>query len=389
MINNKKNSMIPYGQQWVDGGDIQSVVQVLQSDWLTTGPMVEEFENSFSNFTESKYAVAVNSGTAALHCAMFAVNIQEGDEVIVPSITFAATANCIVYLGGTPIFADVLEDTLLIDPIDIKNKITHRTKAIIAVDYAGQPANYKEIREIASQYDLALIADACHAIGGSYFGKPVGSFADLNTFSFHPVKHITTGEGGMVTTSNKIFAERMKLFRNHGITSDHRQRAEQGSWFYEMEALGYNYRINDFQCALGISQLKKLPEWVDRRQNIADKYNSAFDDNKYILPLKVSPDVNHAYHLYVVRIKFDQLSIDRTELFVQLKESNIGTNVHYIPVYLHPFYQRKFNLKPGFCPIAESAYEEILSLPLYPKMANTAVDYVISTLMQIVNDNIK
>ena len=376
--------MIPYGKQWIDDDDIKSMVEVLQSDWITTGPKIDEFERAVTAFTSSEYAIAVSSGTAALHAAMFAIDVRSDDEVIVPAMTFAATANCVVFQGGTPIFADIDPDMLLINPTDVERKITEKTKAIIAVDYTGHPADYDVLEQITNEYGLFLIADACHAIGGAYKGRPVGSLADLSTFSFHPVKHITTGEGGAITTNNEKFARRMRIFRNHGITTDHRQRAEQGSWFYEMIDLGYNYRITDFQCALGMSQLKKLPQWVGRRQKIARQYDEAFENNEYIQPLSVRTNVSHAYHLYVVRVLFSQLSIDRTALFSKLREKGIGTNVHYIPVHLHPFYQKKFGTKAVLCPIAETAYKEILSLPIFPRMSDEDVDEVIDSLSEII-----
>jgi len=379
--------MIPYGKQYLDEDDFQSVLKILKSDWLTTGPKVDEFEKEFSNFTKSKYAIAVNSGTAALHCAMYAIGIKSGDEVIVPTMTFAATANSILYQNGTPIFVAVDPNTLLIDPEEVESKITSKTKAIIAVDYAGNSADYDRLKEISKKYGLYLIADACHAVGGKYKGKAIGSIADISAFSFHPVKNITTGEGGAVTTNNQKLAKRIKLFRNHGITTDHRQRAEQGSWFYEMDDLGYNFRITDFQCALGISQLKKLPEWIIKRQEIAKAYDDAFDKEPNLNPLVKSPDNNHAYHLYVVKILFEKLSIDRSQLFLLLKELGIGINVHYIPVHLHPYYRKKFETKIGMFPNAELAYEQIISLPIFPKMKKRDVKKVISAIINIIDKN--
>ncbi len=363
---------LPYGRQWIDEEDIAAVAEVLRSDWLTTGPKVAEFEQAFAAFVGAKDAVAVNSGTAALHAAMFALGIGPGDEVIVPPMTFAASANCVVFQGGTPVFADVDPNTLLLDPAQAAAKITPRTKAIIAVDYAGQPCDYDALRAIASKNHIALVADACHAVGGSYREKPVGTLADLNTFSLHPVKHFTTGEGGMVTTDNPEFAQRMRRFRNHGITTDHRQRESQGSWFYEMVDLGYNYRLTDFQCALGLSQLKKLPGWVERRREIARRYDAAFAESPAVRPLGVRSEVKHAYHLYVVRLNKRRLSVDRAGFFKALRAEGIGAQVHYIPVHLHPFYRKRFGTGPGLCPVAEAAYEEILSLPIFPRM--TAAD---------------
>ena len=372
---------IPYGRQSIDNSDIESVVEILKSDWLTTGPEVEKFEHAFSNFVNSKYSIVVSNGTAALHCAMAAIGIGPGDEVIIPAITFVATANSVVFQGGTPVFADVEKDTLLIDVKDVEKKITSRTKAIVAVDYAGQPAEYTQLQALASQYELSIIADACHAVGGSYKGKPVGVLADLSTFSFHPVKNITTGEGGIITTHNQDFAKRMYLFRNHGIITDHRQREKQGSWHYEMAEIGYNYRLSDFQCALGISQLKKLPNWVRNRQKIASRYDKSFSNTLGVIPLKSKKDISHAYHLYVVKIDSNFMGIDRENLFTQLRNKGIGVNVHYMPVHYHPFYVKKYNTTPGMCPVAENAYKQILSLPIYPDMSVQDQDFVIESIL--------
>lgn len=380
------NNFIPYGKQWLGNDDFQTVLEVLRSEWLTTGPKISEFEDKFSNFIRSKYAVAVSSGTAALHAAMFAIDIDSGDEVIVPTMTFAATANCIVFQGGTPVFADVLPGTLLINPIEVERKITQKTKAIIAVDYAGHPADYDELRSIANKHGLYIIADACHSIGGHYKGEPVGSIADLNTFSFHPVKNITTGEGGMITTDDENLAKKMKIFRNHGITSDHRERSEKGSWYYEMQDLGYNYRITDFQCALGLTQLKKLPRWIQRRQEIANTYTEAFSCLEAIETPIVSKGIKHAWHLYVIILRLDKLKINRGELFSKLRENNIGVNVHYIPVHLHPYYQNNYGCQHGQFPVSENAYDRILSLPIYPKMTDKEVRTVINTISCIIND---
>lgn len=372
--------MIPYGRQCIDDDDIQAVVDVLKSDWLTTGPCVESFEKAFTQQVGAKYAVAVSSGTAALHAAMFALDIKQGDEVIVPAMTFAASANCVVFQGGIPVFADVELDTLLIDPIDVERKITKNTKAVIAVDYAGQPCDYDALRKITDRHGIALVDDACHALGASYKNDPVGSIADLSAFSFHPVKHITTGEGGMITTNDADLAQRMRTFRNHGITTDHRQRESLGSWFYEMVDLGFNYRLTDFQCAMGISQLKKLPEWVRRRQAIAGLYDEAFNSLDSVWPLKLKKDVTHAYHLYVVRLKSSTKTIDRSTVFSILRNIGIGVNVHYIPVHLHPFYRKRFHTEPRMCPAAEKAYEQIISLPMFPGMRDSDVTVVVDTV---------
>ena len=378
-----RRTRLPYGRQWLDEDDIAAVVEVLRSDWLTTGPKVAEFEQAFADFVGAREAVAVSSGTAALHAAMYAIGIASGDEVIVPPVTFAASANCVVFQGGVPVFADVDPDTMLLDPAQVEAKITPRTKAIIAVDYAGQPCDYDALRVIADRHGLTLVADACHALGGSYKGRPVGSLANLSTFSFHPVKHITTGEGGMITTDDPELARRMRVFRNHGITTDHRQRDQQGSWFYEMVDLGYNYRLTDIQCALGMSQLRKLPGWVARRQTIARRYNAAFAEMPAVGSLGVREEVSHAYHLYMIRLDVTQLRATRTEVFAALRAEGIGVNVHYIPVHLHPFYRERFGTGPGLCPVAEAAYEQIISLPIFPCMSDDDIDDVIAAVRKV------
>lgn len=377
-------TMLPYGRQWVEDDDIDAVVEVLRSDWLTTGPKVGDFERAFAEFAGTGEAVALSSGTAALHTAMYALGISPGDEVIVPSMTFVATANCVVFQGGTPVFADIDQDTLLMDPVQVETKITRRTKAIIAVDYCGQPCDYDALRSIADRHHLALVADACHALGGSYKGRPVGSLADLSTFSFHPTKHITSGEGGMVSTNDSNAARRMRSFRNHGLTKDSQEREQAGSWLYEMVDLGYNYRLTDLQCALGMSQLLKLTAWVSRRREIAQRYDSAFGEMITIHPLGVRRDVTHAYHLYVIQLDLTQLHTTREKVFTALRDLRVGVNVHYIPVHLHPFYRKRFCTGPGLCPVAESAYERILSLPIFPRMTVNDVNVVIAAMSKIV-----
>ena len=380
-----RNSLLPYGKQNIQEEDINAVVSVMTSDWLTTGPKVAEFEQTFARSIQAKEAVAVSNGTAALHCAMYALGIRRGDEVIVPTITFAATANCVVFQGAKPVFADVDPDTLLIDPNKINDLITPRTKAIIAVDFAGQPCDYDMLDDIANRHNLAIVDDACHALGGTYKDRPVGTLAALNTFSFHPVKNITTGEGGMISTDSPDLAKKMRLFRNHGITTDHRQREQQESWFYEMIDLGFNYRLTDFQCALGISQLKNLPDWIPRRQEIAERYNMAFKKIPGVKPLTVRKDVSHAYHLYVVQLDLMELkNCDRTFIFKALRAEGIGVNVHYIPVHLHPYYQNNFGTFSGQCPVAESAYNQILSLPIYPLMCERDIDDVINAVDKVI-----
>jgi perosamine synthetase len=373
--------MIPYARQSVNDDDVEAIVEVLRSDWLTTGPKTEAFETAFADFVDAKHAVAVSSGTAALHAAMYATGVGPGDEVIVPAITFVATANAAVYLGATPVFADLDPDTLCVDPDSIKKKITSRTKAIAAVDYAGQPCDYDALGRIARRNGLTLVGDACHALGAEYKGKKTGGLADLTVFSFHPVKHITTGEGGMVTTADPKLAALMRRFRNHGINTNHHERSRKDTWHYEMEDIGYNYRITDFQCALGLSQLRRLPAQLAARRAIARRYDEAFAAFPHLKPLGVSPQVAHSYHLYVVRLR-GRWRGGRAALFAQLRQKGIGVNVHYMPVHLHPYYRRRFGYGEGLCPVAERAYEEILSLPMFPAMTGAQVRQVIEAVYE-------
>lgn len=379
-----RTTLLPYGRQSIDDDDVQAVTEALRSPWLTTGPKVAEFERAFATFVGAREAVAVSNGTAALHAAVYALGIGPGDEVIVTPMTFAASANCVVFQGGTPVFADVDPETLLLDPAKIEALITPRTRAIIAVDYAGQPCDYTALRAVAARHGLRIIADACHAVGGSDRGHAVGTLADLNTFSLHPVKHFTTGEGGLISTDDPELAQRMRLFRNHGITTDHRQREQQGSWAYEMVDLGYNYRLTDIQCALGLSQLGKLRRWVERRQTIAARYDAAFATLPAVQPLAVRPEVAHAYHLYMVRFDLRQLKADRATIFQALRAEGIGVNVHYIPVHLHPFYRQRFGTGPGLCPVAEAAYEELITLPMFPAMSDQDAEDVVAAVGKVV-----
>jgi len=413
-----RGKTLPYGRQTVTEDDIQLVIDVLRSDWLTTGPMVERFEQAMAEYVGAEHAVAVSSGTAALHAAMFALGIGPGDEVIVPAMTFAATANCVVFQGGTPVFADVDPDTLLLDPAKVESRITPRTRAIIAVDFAGQPCDYESLGTIARRHHLVLVDDASHALGaavavrrgspdpvgvGGLVRRPattggpaatggpattgarrrLGSVADLTTFSMHPVKPITTGEGGMVTTDDCTLAELMRRFRNHGFTRDHHQCSAAGSWYYEMTDLGYNYRLTDIQCALGLGQLSKLEGWLARRRRIAEQYHEAFARLPGVRPLGVRRGVVHAWHIFVVRLDRKVLGADRAAIFKALRAQGIGVGVHYIPVHLHPFYRQRFGTAPGLCPVAEAAYEEILSLPLFPAMTDADVAGVVGAVEKV------
>ena len=390
--------MISYGKQAIDQSDVDAVIDVLNSDWLTQGPAVEIFENNLNDYFGSKHACAVSSGTAALHLTGLALGWQPGDIIITSPITFLASANCIVYAKSTPEFVDIDSDTYTIDPNLVEDKIKFfrskgkKVKAIIGVDYAGHPCDWRSLREIANKYEIQLVNDSCHAMGASYLDdKQYGvKYADVVTQSYHPVKHITTGEGGAVLTNDLTIDEKIRSLRAHGMTRNPNQlEKNDGPWYYEMHELGYNYRISDFQCALGISQLEKLSEWIKRRQEIAMMYSKAFNRNDLIKPLAVNDNVSHAYHLYVVRIDFSKLNIDRTNLFMFLKKNNIGVNVHYIPVHLHPFYRKNFKTNKGDCPIAEFAYEQIVSLPIYPAMEDASVLKVIKVLKDIMNKNAK
>lgn len=371
---------LPYGRQWIGEEEIEAVRAVLLSDWLTTGPAVAEFEQAVARKAGVACAAAVSSGTAALHAAMDAVGIGAGDEVIVPPITFAATANAVVYQGGVPVFADVEPDTLLIDPEKIENRITGKTRAIAAVDYAGQMCDYDRLRAVADKYGLALIADACHSIGAHYHGAPSGSCADLSVFSFHPVKHITTGEGGMVVSNDRALIQRVRQFRNHGIKQDLHQRGRTDSWVYEIEEIGYNYRLTDFQCALGLVQMNRLDEWIDKRNDLAGEYDRFFAAVDGVSPLHTRAHSRHAYHIYVVRLDTDRVGKIRSRVFASMRDQGIGVNVHYIPVYYHPFYQKRFGYGQGLCPEAERAYEEMITLPLFPRMTSGDVRRVCESL---------
>ncbi len=380
-----RRELLPYGRHEISDADVEAVTRALRSDWLTSGPLIGEFEAAFASTVGASHAVAVSNGTAALHAAMFAIGIGPGDEVIVPPMTFAASANAIVYQGGTPVFADVDPDTLLLAPAQVAAKITPRTRAIVAVDYTGQPCDYDALRAAAAgAAAIRIVADGCHALGARDRGRRVGAIADLTAFSLHPVKHITTGEGGVTTTDDPALAARMRTFRNHGISSDHRQRSAQASWVYEIAELGYNYRLTDIQCALGLSQLPRLDARIARRQEIAAAYTRAFAQVPEIRPLALRDDVVHAYHLFVIRAEMARLGCDRETLFAALRREGIGANVHYIPVHLHPFYRRRFQTGPGLCPVAETAYESILSLPMFPAMTTRDVEDVVEAVTKVV-----
>jgi len=376
-------TLLPYGRQAITDADIQAVVEVLRSDWLTTGPKVSEFEEAFAERVGSKHAVSFSSGTAALHAAAFGAGLQSGDEAITTPMTFCATANSVIYQGAKPVFADICPDTLNIDPEQIADNINSRTRAILAVDYAGHPADLQAILQLAEQHGLIVIEDASHALGAEYRGHRVGSISDLTVFSFHPVKHLTTGEGGMVTTERGELAERLRRFRNHGIGSDARQRQAAGHWHYEMVLLGFNYRLSDISCALGLSQLHCLQANVARRREIARQYSAVLDATPGVVPPVVRTEVNPAWHLYPVRLDLEKLTADRAEIFHALRAENIGVNVHYIPVHRHPFYRDRFGYKGGEYPVAEKAYEQLISLPMFHGMSDQDVEDVIRALLKV------
>lgn len=378
----KAEHMIPYGRQTVEEDDIQAVIDVLKSDYLTTGPKVSEFEKMVADYVGVKYAVAISNGTAALHAACYAAGIELGDEVIVTPLTFAASANCVLYCGGTPVFADVDSRTYNIDPADIRRKITDKTKAIIAVHLAGQPCDMDEIHKIAEEHHLIVIEDGAHALGSVYKGKRVGSLSDLTTFSFHPVKPITTGEGGMIVTDNEELYQKMLLFRSHGITRDDRlMTRNDGPWFYQQLFLGYNYRITDIQCALGCSQMKKLDRFLAKRKEIVNHYNEAFSDCRNIITPYQLPETESGWHLYIIQVR----NCDRKKVFEQLRERGIAVNVHYIPVYMHPYYQ-EHGYEGVHCQNAEEIYSHIISLPLYPTLTGEEQEYVIEEVKSAVEE---
>lgn len=380
-----RDDFLPYGRQWIDEDDIQAVVNVLKSDYLTTGPAIKEFEDQLKSVTGAEYVVAISNGTAALHAACFAAGIGEGDEVITTPMTFAATANAVLYCGGTPVFADIDPETYNIDPEDIRRKITDKTKAIIPVHYTGQPCDMDEIMKIAKEHNLIVIEDAAHALGAEYKGRKIGSIGDMTTFSFHPVKPVTTGEGGAVTTNDEELYQKLMLFRSHGITRDREMLLnDNAAWYYEQHFLGYNYRMTDIQAALGCSQLNKLEFFLQKRRKYAKMYSEAFKDLEGVIIPKQLDDTLSGWHLYVLQLDTDKIRPDRRVIFDELSIHNIGVNVHYIPVYYHPYYQ-KLGYKKGLCPNAEKLYERIITLPLFPKMSEEDIMYVIKIVKELVD----
>jgi perosamine synthetase len=374
----KRESFLSYGQQWITDEDIEAVVTVLKSPFLTQGPKIHEFERKVADYVGAKYAVAFSNGTAALHGACFAAGIGEGDEVITTPITFAATSNAVLYCGGKPVFADIDDRTYNIDPKEIRKHITPNTKAIIPVDFTGQPADMDAIMEIANEHGLVVIEDGAHSLGAEYKGRKVGMLAHMTMFSFHPVKPVTTAEGGVIVTDSEEYYEKLKRFRSHGIIK-HNLSRDEGPWYYEMVDLGYNYRMTDLQAALGISQMDKLDCFIERRREIASMYNEAFKTmDSVIVPMQLER-TQSGWHLYVLQLKLDKLKRSRREIFESLRAENIGVHVHYIPVYWHPYYQ-KLGYRKGICPKAEQWYEQALTLPIFPKMTDEDVNDVIEVV---------
>jgi len=375
---------IPYGRQYIDEADIQAVTNILRSEFLTTGPMVEKFEAKLCEITNTKFAVVVSSGTAALHAAVHAAGITQGDEVIISAITFASTANVVLFTGGVPVFADIEEDTFNVNPREIEKKITPKTKAVIAVDFTGQAVKVDEIIEICKRHNLIYIDDGAHSLGTKYKGIPVGGLADMTTFSFHPVKTITTGEGGVVMTNNETFYHSLKLFRTHGITRDvNKLTRPRYDGYNEQIDLGYNYRLTDFQAALGLSQLSKLDKFIKRRKEIVAIYNQELSDIPGIILQKEIPESDTVRHIYVIRIDRKKISISRDGFYRALNSEGIGLQVHYMPVYNHPFYKERFDYS-GSCPVAEEYFETAMSIPLYYSMTNEDIQSVIDAINRIV-----
>ncbi len=373
------NRIIPYGRQSIDEDDIKAVVEVLRSDWITQGPIVDEFEAKAADYCGAKYAVAFNSGTSALHAAMCAAGIGPGDEVITTPLTFVATPNAALYAGARPVFVDIDPASYCLDISRIEAAITANTRAIVPVDYAGYPVDLEKIREIARRHGLLVIEDAAHALGAVRGARMVGSQADMTMFSFHPVKHITTGEGGMIVCNDEHYYRRLKMFRSHGIAKD-AEACEHcgGPWYYEMRELGYNFRITDIQCALGLSQLRKLDAFLERRRQIASTYDQALSEIDWLsIPRHPSANSKHAYHLYPVLL---DSQIERGKFFSYMRSCNIGVQVHYIPVHLQPYYQKVFGYQAGDFPVAEDFYSREISLPIFPGLSRDEQDYIINVI---------
>lgn len=382
-----RENKIFYGRQWVKDDDVAAVADALKGDLITCGPYVDAVEKKICEVTGAKYAVVVCNGTAALHCAMIAAGVGNGDEVITTPLTFAASANCALYVGARPVFADVNPETYNIDPDSIEAHITDKTRAVVAVDYTGQAVEHDRIKEICKKHGLIYVTDAAHAIGTKYKGQPEGSISDMTCFSFHPVKTITSGEGGAITTNDPELYKKLRLASQHGIVRNVDELVDknpEGPWVYEMQTLGFNYRMTDFQAALLISQLDKLKEFSDRRKKIVERYNKAFEDMPEIIVQKEIPESETTRHLYIVQLNPEKLSCTRREFFDAMAAENVQCQVHYVPVYWFPYYQ-KLGYEKGLCPEAERIYKNIVSIPLYPMLTDEDVDTSIAAVKKVVN----
>lgn len=374
-----REALLPYGRQYIDEEDISAVIQTLKSGWITQGPQVDLFEKAVADYCGAKYGIAFCNGTAALHAACEVAGIGQDDEAITTPLTFAATSNAVVYCGGTPLFADIRPDTLNIDPGKVGELITEKTRAILPVDFAGNPADLDEIMSIAEKHGLVVIEDACHALGAEYKGRKVGSISHMTVFSFHPVKHITTAEGGMVVTNDEILAQKLKSLRHHGICAGN----SKNPWRYSISSLGYNYRLSDIHCALGLSQLSKLDKFLRRRCEIAKFNREAFGGIEALELPSLNNNSNHAWHIFVVLLNLDKLSVDRDSVVRALRAENIGAAVHYPLVHLQPFYRETFGFREGTCRVAEATQPRLLTLPLFPAMTDGDVQDVVKAVTKV------
>ncbi len=379
---------IPYCLPTLDESEIDEVVDTLRSGWLTTGPKVTRFEETFRNYVGTEHAAAVNSCTAGLHLSLAALDIGPGDEVITTTLTFCATANVAVHLGATPVLADICLDDYNLDPADVERRITPKTRAIMPVHYAGQPCRMDELMEIAERHNLAVIEDAAHAVGAEYKGKSIGGIGHTTSFSFYATKNMTTGEGGMVTTNDAELANKIRLLTLHGMSHDAWDRyTDKGSWYYEVLAPGYKYNMMDIQAALGIHQMEKLESFIEERKHQAELYQRYLGDLEEIILPATRPDVRHVWHLYPIRVVADRLEIDRSEFIEALRERGIGTSVHFIPVHKHPWYREHYGYQPTDFPNAEAVYEGLISLPLYPRLGEDGVGRVAEAVRDVVRRN--
>jgi len=386
----KREKFLPFHLVSIKDNEIKEVVDVLKSGWITTGLKTKQFEEKFAEYIGSKYAIAVNSCTAALHLALEAIGLKEEDEVIIPTMTFVATGEVVTYFKAKPVLVDCEEDTLLNNVNEIREKINKKTKAIIPVHYAGQTCDMDEILKIAGIYNLKVIEDAAHSLPTRYRDKMIGTLGDITCFSFYATKTITTGEGGMACTENKEYAERMKIMSLHGISKDAWKRyTAKGSWYYEVIEAGYKYNMTDISAALGLAQLKKCNEFHRKREEIANKYTQSFKEVPEIKIPVIRENGTHAWHLYVIQLNLKMLKINRAQFIEKMKENGIGCSVHFIPLHLHPYYKNTFGFKPKDFPVASYVYERIVSLPIYPKMTDEDVNYVIDNLIKIIKENKK